>query len=106
MSELVTAGKVAEILEGKPKSFRHGEELIAVFRSGDRFFAMEDRCSHADVRLSDGWVDGGCVSCPWHGAQFDLETGEALSLPAILPVRTFPVVIVGDEVKISLAPPR
>ncbi len=43
---------------------------------------IDDLCTHANARLSDGWLEDGCLACPWHGAQFDLETGRALSLPA------------------------
>lgn len=104
MGELVTIAKVADIEAGKAKSFVIGDERIAVFhvKTGE-FYAIEDRCTHAEVRLSDGWVDGACVSCPWHGAQFDLATGEALSLPAVLPVKSFPVKIDGDEIKVEVA---
>ncbi len=90
--------KVAEIPAGSMKAFRLEGVPVAVFHTAAGWRAIEDRCTHADVRLSDGWVDGNCVSCPWHGAQFDLSTGEALSGPAIEPTRAFEVQIVGDDV--------
>jgi 3-phenylpropionate/trans-cinnamate dioxygenase ferredoxin subunit len=103
MGELRTLAKVAEIEPGKAKSFPNGEAApIGVFNVGGEFFAIEDRCTHAEVRLTDGWVDEKCVSCPWHGAQFDLETGEALSLPAILGVKSYPVEIEDGEIRVRI----
>ncbi len=76
---------------------------IAVFRVGGRFYALEDRCSHEDAPLSEGEiVDGCCVKCPWHGARFDLATGRPLSLPAVLPVQTFPVIVENGQVFVEV----
>jgi len=57
-------------------------EAIAVFHDGDRFYALNDRCPHAEASLSQGWVDDGAVECPKHGSVFDLRTGAVLSMPA------------------------
>jgi 3-phenylpropionate/trans-cinnamate dioxygenase ferredoxin subunit len=104
MANLVPFARASEIALGKAKSADLGGIRVAVFHTPDGFLAIEDRCTHAEVRLSDGWVDGSCVSCPWHGAQFDLKTGAALSAPAILPTRTFPVTRSGDDLFVDLAP--
>lgn len=69
-----------------------GEDLVIV-RDGDNVYALEDRCSHAEVALSDGDVSGCEIECYLHGATFDARTGEATSLPATEPVRTYPVTI-------------
>jgi len=66
-------------------------ERIAVFRDGERFYAVGDRCSHAEASLSEGEVFDGEVECPRHGSVFDLVTGAARSLPATRPVPTYPV---------------
>lgn len=66
-------------------------ERIAVFRDGGRYYAIGDRCSHAEASLSEGEVFDGEVECPRHGAIFDLATGAAKALPATRPVPTFPV---------------
>jgi nitrite reductase/ring-hydroxylating ferredoxin subunit len=97
------AGEAAEVLDGRGKCFMVAGRKIAVFHVGARFFALDDRCSHADAAMSDGWITGNCVSCPWHGAEFDLATGEALSLPATKALRTYPVVIVGGKIEITVA---
>ncbi len=69
-----------------------GERIVLVSRDGE-IHALEDRCSHQDFPLSDGTLEDGQLECLYHGARFDPSTGKALSLPAIKPVRTFPVEI-------------
>lgn len=54
------------------------------------FYALRDRCSHADYPLSDGSLDGDQIECMYHGARFDLASGRARCLPAIRPVRSYP----------------
>ena len=76
---------------------------VAVVRMGDRVYAINDICSHADVALSGGEVDlDECaLECPKHGSLFSLETGEPLSLPAVRPVGTYAVEVDGDDVSID-----
>jgi 3-phenylpropionate/trans-cinnamate dioxygenase ferredoxin subunit len=69
---------------------------IALVRCEEGVFAIGNRCSHADVELSEGEVEGCALECWLHGSQFDLRTGMPLSPPAIQPVPTFTVVIEGE----------
>ncbi len=69
---------------------------MAIARSADGVFAIRDVCSHADVRLSEGEVTGCLIECWLHGSQFDLRTGQPISLPAITPVSVYPVRVTGD----------
>lgn len=69
-----------------------GEDVVLV-RDGNHMYALEDRCSHAEVALSDGDVNGCEIECFLHGAKFDVRSGQALSLPATSAVKTFPVTI-------------
>ncbi|MES1248586.1 MAG: Rieske 2Fe-2S domain-containing protein [Actinomycetota bacterium] len=73
-------------------------EFVGVYNCGGSLYAIEDRCSHDDGPLCEGdWDEDLCrVVCPRHGAQFDLATGNALTLPAFQPVATYPVTI-GDD---------
>ena len=70
--------------------------------SGDRIFAVENVCSHAEQPLDCGRVRAGWVACPFHGSRFDLETGEALHPPATEPIATFPVRVNGDSIEIAV----
>jgi 3-phenylpropionate/trans-cinnamate dioxygenase ferredoxin component len=65
-------------------------------------YALEDRCSHADVKLSRGECSGGQVVCPAHGAKFDIRTGKQLCMPAVAPVKSFPVRVTDGIIYISL----
>lgn len=65
------------------------ESVVAVFKVDNEFFAIQNRCSHAEASLSEGEVYDCKVECPLHGAEFDLKTGEALTLPATKPVATY-----------------
>ncbi len=77
---------------------------IAVVRVGDAVYAIGDTCSHAEVSLSEGWVepDDCAIECVAHGAMFDLETGEPLSLPATRAVPVYEVSVVDGRVVLSL----
>jgi 3-phenylpropionate/trans-cinnamate dioxygenase ferredoxin component len=65
-------------------------------------FAIQDVCSHADVALSEGDIEGTTIECWLHGSRFDLSTGRALSRPATQPVDVYPVRIHGDDVLVRL----
>lgn len=68
-----------------------GHEIALVRDEGGAVHALEDRCSHDDIALSDGDVDGCTLECWKHGSQFDLTTGRPLQLPAVQPVTVYPV---------------
>ncbi len=71
----------------------NGIEALAVFNDGGKYFAMNDRCSHGNASMSEGYLeDDGTVECPLHSARFCLKTGEALCLPATDPIQTFEVI--------------
>jgi len=79
-----------------------GLEIVLVRVDGD-FFALEDRCSHQDFPLSDGDIENGTLECVFHGARFDVRTGAAVRLPALRPVRTFPVEVRDDDVFVDVS---
>jgi 3-phenylpropionate/trans-cinnamate dioxygenase ferredoxin subunit len=78
------------------------DEAIALIRAQDRVFALHDNCSHEDYPLSEGWVEDGQIECALHGSRFDLATGEPDLPPAVVPIRTYPVKVEGDDVLVDL----
>ena len=86
---------LAEFGPGSVKLVTHGWLSVGVYNCNGELLALEDRCSHDDGPLCEGeWEQGTCrVACPRHGANFDLRTGAALSLPAFEPVATYPVTV-------------
>jgi 3-phenylpropionate/trans-cinnamate dioxygenase ferredoxin component len=85
----IDAGPVAALGDGQTLSLAMGRRMIAVARSGEEFFAIEDVCTHDGAELTGGAVEGAEIICPRHGARFCLRTGEALTPPAYEPVRVF-----------------
>jgi 3-phenylpropionate/trans-cinnamate dioxygenase ferredoxin subunit len=104
MSEalFVAVAKVDEIPPGKVKAVEAGGRAILLCHEEGRIHAIENRCSHAEMPLECGRVRWGWISCPMHGARFDLATGEAIKGPAVEPIDVFPVRIVGDAVEVAL----
>jgi 3-phenylpropionate/trans-cinnamate dioxygenase ferredoxin component len=74
---------------------------LARLESGE-VFALSDICSHDDVELSDGELDGEDVECPAHGSLFNVRTGEVTGLPADQPVATYPVAVVDGEIVLEV----
>jgi 3-phenylpropionate/trans-cinnamate dioxygenase ferredoxin subunit len=85
----IDAGPTADLHDGEAISIPVGRRMIAVVRSGDEYFAIEDVCTHDGAELTGGDVEGAEIVCPRHGARFCLRTGQALSPPAYEPVRVF-----------------
>jgi 3-phenylpropionate/trans-cinnamate dioxygenase ferredoxin component len=76
---------------------------IAVFNVEGTFYAIDDTCTHEVWSLADGYIHGTHVECALHSARFDLRTGEALCLPATVPVRTYPVKAENGEVFVDVS---
>jgi nitrite reductase/ring-hydroxylating ferredoxin subunit len=95
---------VADVFEGEMKSFDIGNRRILVVNAGDKWYAVDDMCSHAEASLAMGDldVDERTVSCPLHGGAFELETGEGIEYPAVDPIDTFTVTIENEEVFVDL----
>jgi nitrite reductase/ring-hydroxylating ferredoxin subunit len=96
MSGFVMACLVSEVPANAAKRVIVDGTAIAVVHAAEGLFAINDRCSHADVSLADGEIDGCAIECWLHGSAFDLRTGVPLSLPAIEPVPTYLLRVVGE----------
>jgi 3-phenylpropionate/trans-cinnamate dioxygenase ferredoxin component len=105
VSAFVRACAVADIPDTGALAVTIGDVAIAVVRSNGEYYALADACTHAEVALSEGDVDGQVIDCWLHGAEFDLRTGKALSLPATEPVAVYPVKIDGDAVFVNVDNP-
>lgn len=103
--ELVRLCRVGDLGTGSARRFDVEGHRIALVRVGDDFYAIGDRCSHADYSLAEGEVfdDDLELECPKHGSTFSLLTGEPASLPATRPVPVYQVVVEGDEVWVDVS---
>lgn len=93
----VDAGPLESFRDGEPRSIAVGRRMVAVVRSGEQYYAIEDVCTHDGAELTGGTVEGIEIVCPRHGARFSLQTGEALTPPAYEPVRVFETRIEGGH---------
>jgi len=102
---LIEVAKTDDIPEGEARRVVADRIEIAVVNLGNgQFVAVDDICSHAEASLSEGEVDvdDETIECPRHGSTFDLRTGKPRSLPATVPIVTFPVKVEGDTILIEL----
>ena len=93
---------LSDLEPGKGKQVTVGTRKIALFYVDGKVFAIDDTCTHRGAPLNEGVCANGEVTCPWHGAQFDLATGANRSPPARTGVQAFPVQIIGDEVQVDV----
>ena len=91
MSDWIDVGLAADIPPGTHKVAEADGVMIAVFNLDGAFYAIEDVCTHDGGILTGGPVNGCIITCPRHGATFDIRSGEALSAPAYEPTASFPV---------------
>lgn len=92
----------SQLEQNKPVRLEKNGQSICVARIGDEVFAIGDTCTHSDASLSEGDITGTRIECWLHGAEFDLRTGVALTLPAVAPVKSYPVHIVADSITIEI----
>jgi 3-phenylpropionate/trans-cinnamate dioxygenase ferredoxin component len=104
MAETVVLCRTDELAPGEARRFDVAGLRIALVRIGDVFHAVGDECSHEDYSLSEGevWAEECEIECPRHGSTFDLETGEACSLPATRPVPVYELEVEGGKVSVVL----
>src|SRR5437867_1783446 len=102
MSKLIAVANTTEIPPGEARAFDVDGNRIAVFNIDGTYHAIEDTCTHQGGPLSEGSIEGCQVECPWHGARFDLKTGDVLCPPAPNAVKAFRVITSGDEIQIEL----
>jgi nitrite reductase/ring-hydroxylating ferredoxin subunit len=95
---------VGEVGDGRAKRFAVAGVSLVVYNCSGRFFANEGICTHALADLAEGSVDRvRCqVECPLHGAEFDLATGEAITPPAAIDLKPFPLRVEGADVLVGL----
>jgi anthranilate 1,2-dioxygenase ferredoxin component len=98
----VDAAATTAIIEGEPFAVAFDGIPVALFRLGDEFFALYDRCPHGQAQLSAGYVENGCVECPLHQGLIDIRSGAPRSAPITEPVRSFPIRVVGERIEIGL----
>ena len=91
MGELTTVTTLEDLASQELAAYDVTGKRIAIAKVGDAFYAFGDTCTHQGCSLADGALDGATVTCPCHGSQFNVTTGEVLRGPAREPVASYPV---------------
>lgn len=91
-------GKLSEIAPGTTHRVVVDSTAILLCNVGGKVFGIEDVCTHDGGPLDQGQLEGDRIVCPRHAATFDVRTGEALTLPAVLPLMAFDVSVEGDDI--------
>jgi nitrite reductase/ring-hydroxylating ferredoxin subunit len=97
---------LTEVARGRMRSCRVGERELVVCHTRDGVFAVDNVCTHAFARMSEGYLKGTRLTCPLHGASFDVRTGAVLGGPATIPLAAYQTRIVDGMVEVALPPPE
>ncbi|HEY8313924.1 MAG TPA: non-heme iron oxygenase ferredoxin subunit [Candidatus Baltobacteraceae bacterium] len=99
---MVAVAKKSDIEPGTTKRVVIGGTEVMLCNVDGRIYAIEDICTHDGGALDQGFLEGTCIECPRHGAKFDVRTGEALTLPAVMPVSSYSVRVDGDDIYVDV----
>lgn len=102
--------RVAELAELEPGSLTRcdleGAAVCVVRLESGEVFGIADTCTHEEASLSEGFLEGSAVECPWHSSLFDVRTGELLGPPATEAIETFPILIENGGVWVEVPAAR
>jgi len=101
-ARIVEVARVDEVPDAKVKVVVVDGKQIALCNYGGKIYAIDDVCTHDRGPLDQGELDGREIECPRHGARFDITTGAATQLPAVRPVRTYPVHVADGTIAIEV----
>jgi nitrite reductase/ring-hydroxylating ferredoxin subunit len=101
MAEKVELCAADDVLEGAAVKVETHGLALAVFNVAGQHYVMDDLCTHGPGSLSEGYIEGDVVECNFHNGQFNIRTGEVVSPPCMVPVKTYPVLVVDGKVTIE-----
>jgi len=102
MADFVKVAKTDEIVPGQGKMVEVSGKKIALFNVEGSIYAIDDTCTHRGGPLSEGVLNGKEVTCPWHGATYDVTTGDALGPPAPKGVARYNVRVEGSSIEVEI----
>ena len=101
MAVLTKVAKTSEIAPGTGKVVEVSGKTVAIFNCEGAFYAIDNTCKHRGGPLGEGSLSNTTVTCPWHGWEYDVTTGECAMDPSIK-VQKFDVKVEGDDILVSL----
>ena len=101
-AEFVEIAPATELPNGERLFVDLGDKPIVIFNIAGQFFAIGDVCTHDDGPLGDGMIEDFNVVCPRHGAEFDIRTGQAVQMPAVVDIPAYPVRILNGMIQVGI----
>ncbi|MFZ0423834.1 MAG: non-heme iron oxygenase ferredoxin subunit [Xanthobacteraceae bacterium] len=92
----------ADVAPGAALKVEIGDLALAVFNVGGEFYVTDDACTHGPGSLSEGYIEDDVVECNFHNGQFNIRSGEVVSPPCMVPVKTYAVTVIDDKVTIEV----
>ena len=102
MAEFVAVGRADDLREGAMGAFDVQDTMIALANVGGTFYAFGDTCTHMECSLAEGDLEETTVTCPCHGSEFDVTSGEVLAPPAREPVGSYETRVKGKNLEIKV----
>ena len=94
--------RIDQVAVGTALKVEAGGLVVAVFNVDGEFYVTDDSCTHGPGSLSEGFVDGDVIECNFHNGQFNIKTGEVVSPPCMIPIRTYPAVVQDGKVFVDV----
>ena len=101
-AEYFEIAPASELPNGERLFVDLGDKPIVIFNIAGHYFSIGDVCTHDDGPLGDGTIEGNNVVCPRHGAEFDIRTGQAVQMPAVVDIPAYPVKVVDGKIFVGL----
>jgi 3-phenylpropionate/trans-cinnamate dioxygenase ferredoxin subunit len=100
--EFIDIALVSELPDGERLFVEIGGKPIVIFKIAGQFFSIADVCSHDDGPVGEGQLEGYNITCPRHGAQFDVRTGKVIQMPAVVDIPAYPVRVVDEMIQLGV----
>ncbi len=101
MAEFLKVATLSELAPGTCKPVEAGGKVVALFNVDGNIYALDNTCLHRGGPLGEGTLNGDVVTCPWHGWEYNVRTGEKVNVPAVK-VATYPVQVEGNDIKVAV----
>jgi len=100
--DFIEVATASEVISGERLYLNVGDKSLVIFNIAGQFFAIGDVCSHDDGPVGEGDLEGYKIICPRHGARFDVRTGKALQMPAVVDIPAYPIRVEDGQIKVGI----
>ena len=101
MANRIDLCSTADVAPGNALKVETGDLILAVFNVDGEFYVTDDTCTHGPGSLAEGYIEDDVVECNFHNGQFNIKTGEVVSPPCMIPVKTYPAIVENGRVLIE-----